>query len=126
MASKVKSIIAERDSTELEYREEINPFNDIMQCFGILCDEETIITGGSLDPSVSGFVANIGSAYFSSNGNLYKKTGALDTDWTIFSGGGSGNVPDGGAINQVLMKLSGDNGDFDWRDENNNLDGGTF
>jgi len=38
---------------------------------------------------------------------------------------GSG-VPDGGTTGQVLMKLSDTDGDADWQDENNNIDGGTF
>ena len=37
-----------------------------------------------------------------------------------------GGVPDGGTTGQVLMKLSNADGDADWRDENNNIDGGTF
>jgi len=39
--------------------------------------------------------------------------------------GGNG-VPDGGLTGQVLMKLSDDDGDAEWQDENNNIDGGLF
>jgi hypothetical protein len=39
--------------------------------------------------------------------------------------GGSG-VPDGGITGQVLKKLSDDDGDADWQDEDNNIDGGIF
>lgn len=91
MASVVKPTVSERNGIDLEYREEANPVNDILQCLGIICENDTIVSGGSLDPSASGFEANIGSAYFSNNGNLYKKTGINDTDWTIFTGGG-GNI----------------------------------
>jgi len=125
MASVAKPTVSERNGIDLEYREEANPFNDILQCLGIICADETTITGGTLDPSVSGFEANEGSAYFSSNGNLYKKTGSNDTDWTIFSGSG-GSLPPGGLTGQVLMKMSNANGDADWQDENNNIDGGLF
>jgi len=122
----VKATVSERDGVDLEYREEISFNEDIMQALGMICRNKITVTGGNDDPSVIGFEANIGSVYFSGNGNIYKKTGLNNIDWTIFSGGGSGDVPDGGAINQVLMKLSGNNGDFDWKDENNNLDGGSF
>ena len=37
-----------------------------------------------------------------------------------------GGVPNGGTTHQVLMKLSNVDGDADWQDENNNIDGGTF
>jgi hypothetical protein len=123
MASVAKPTVSERNGIDLEYREEANPFNDILQCFGIICADETTISGGNLDPSIDGFEANIGSVYFSSNGDFYKKTGNNDTDWTVFSGGG---VPDGGTTGQVLKKLSNADGDADWQNEDNNIDGGIF
>lgn len=39
------------------------------------------IDSGSLDPSVSGFTASVGSTYLSTNGYTYKKVGLTDTDW---------------------------------------------
>ena len=84
--SKVKPIIGERNNIELQFREEANPYNDLLQCLGILCDDTITVAGGSLDPSVSpGLKAEVGSLYASSNGNLYKKTGTSDTDWAIFT-----------------------------------------
>jgi hypothetical protein len=121
MASVAKPTVSERNGIDLEYREEANPFNDILQCLGIICTDEITISGGNLDPSIDGFEANIGSVYFSSNGDFYKKTGSNDTDWVIYP-----IVPNGGITGQVLKKMSNADGDIDWQDENNNIDGGTF
>jgi hypothetical protein len=55
---------------------------------GIKLLGENLVTGvsivsGSTDPIVVGVAAEIGSIYLRTNGNLYKKIGALDTDWEI-------------------------------------------
>ncbi|RKZ98616.1 MAG: hypothetical protein DRQ46_01560 [Gammaproteobacteria bacterium] len=93
MATRVKALVAERNGIELEYREEINPFGDLLQAFGMLCNDEITVAGGNTDPSLGvGFEAAVGSVYFCSNGNIYKKTGIADTDWTIFSGGSGGAI----------------------------------
>jgi len=48
------------------------------------------------------------------------------TKWIpVVHEGGTG-IPPGGTTNQVLMKLSNADGDADWQDENNNVDGGYF
>jgi hypothetical protein len=89
MAAKVKVIIAERNDIELQYKEEANPSNDLLLALGVLCDGNITVTGGSLDPSVSGFPANIGSVYFAANGNIYKKNDIGDTAWDALITGSS-------------------------------------
>jgi hypothetical protein len=42
---------------------------------------------GTIDPSVTGEVAPIGSIFVRQNGQLYQKTGSLNTDWIRFSQG---------------------------------------
>jgi hypothetical protein len=54
---------------------------------GISLDDLVGIFTGSLDPSVIGEVAPIGSIYVRQNGQLFQKTGPLDTDWISFSQG---------------------------------------
>jgi len=88
----VKATISERDGIDLEYREEINPIEDILQALGIVCKNEIVVTGGNADPSVEGFEAEEGSAYFCGNGYMYKKEGPNITDWVIFSGGSGGPI----------------------------------
>jgi len=124
--TRVKAIIGERNNIELEYREEVNPFGDLLQAFGMLCNDEITVAAGNTDPSIApGFGGNGGSVYFCGNENIYKKYGLLDTDWKIFSGG-TGSIPSGGITNQVLMKISDADGDYDWRDEINDVDGGYY
>jgi len=119
--SKVKTIVVERDGEELDWREEISTHSDLLQTLGIIAEDKITISGGSLDPSVDGFPGDVGSAYFSTNGNIYKKVGSNDTDWIVFTGG---SLPSGGLTGQVLTKLSNTDGDADW--ENTHLDGGYF
>jgi len=92
MADVAKPTVSERNGENLEYREEANPLTDILQCLGIICFDEITVAGGNLDPSVDGFVAKVGSAYFSSNGNIYKKIGPDHNNWQIFSGGSGGPI----------------------------------
>jgi hypothetical protein len=49
------------------------------------------VGSGSVDPSVSGFAAPIGSMFLRTNGSFYVKNGALDTNWVVglISGGSS-------------------------------------
>jgi hypothetical protein len=87
--SKVKTIVVERDGEELEWREEVSPFNDLLQSLGILIVDKLVVSGGDLDPSVDGFPGSEGSVYFSTNKNAYKKIGIDDTDWLAWSSGGA-------------------------------------
>ena len=50
-----------------------------------LDDIETAIVNGSVDPSVAGQAAPVGSLFLRSTGLTYVKTDVLDTDWTLFS-----------------------------------------
>lgn len=52
---------------------------------------------GTTDPSGGGgLAAPLGSAYFKTDtGQLFRKSGALDTDWTEFGGGGGGSYSQG-------------------------------
>ena len=86
--SKVKVTIVERDGEELEWREESSPLRDFIQALGIIANDELVISGGDLDPTVDGFPGVEGSVYFSKNGNIYKKIGPNSNDWQVFSGGG--------------------------------------
>lgn len=55
-------------------------------------DDEILITFGEVDPSISGYEAPVGSLYVrKSVGATYQKTGALDTNWTLFEAGTSGS-----------------------------------
>jgi hypothetical protein len=89
--SKVKTIVVERDGEELEWREEVSPFNDLLQALGIIASDKVTISGGDLNPSNDGFPGTEGSVYFSTDGNIYKKVGINPTDWEVFSGGGGGS-----------------------------------
>lgn len=51
---------------------------------GISLNDEIGIFQGSLDPSISGFEAPIGSFYIRNNGTTYSKTSAPDTGWSLY------------------------------------------
>lgn len=53
-----------------------------------------LLTAGDLDPSVAGYEAPVGSLYLSTSGMAYRKTGALDTDWSLITSGGVSNHGD--------------------------------
>jgi hypothetical protein len=54
---------------------------------GISLDDLVGIFTGTIDPSVTGEVAPIGSIFVRQNGQLFQKTGSLNTDWIRFSQG---------------------------------------
>ena len=54
---------------------------------GISLDDLVGIFGGSVDPTVTGEAAPVGSIFIRANGQLFQKTGLLDTDWIKFSQG---------------------------------------
>lgn len=54
---------------------------------GILLNDLAGILSGAIDPSVSGQEAPIGTLFLRSNGQLFKKTSAGDTDWTEITTG---------------------------------------
>jgi hypothetical protein len=55
-----------------------------LRIYGVNADTGVSIISGSVDPSASsGVVAEEGSLYLRTNGTLFKKIGALDTDWEI-------------------------------------------
>ena len=54
---------------------------------GISLDDVVGIFSGSIDPSVTGETAPIGSIFIRDNGQLFQKTGTLDLDWIKFSQG---------------------------------------
>jgi len=59
----------------------------------IVLDELVGLVAFDIDPTTVGFNAPIGSLGLRSDGNHYRKTGGLDTDWTLTdqgSGGGGG------------------------------------
>jgi hypothetical protein len=68
-----------------------------------LDDIETAIVNGSIDPSVSGQAAPLGSLFLRSTGVTYVKDGALDTDWTLFAS--STGLQDPGA-NGIVIRTS--------------------
>jgi len=88
--NRVKTVVVERNGEELEWREEVSPFEDLLQAAGLLAGDRVTIAGGDLNPIEDGFPGEVGSAYFSTNGNIYKKTGLGDNDWIVFTGGGGG------------------------------------
>lgn len=64
-------------------------------------DDEVLITHGSLDPSTgAGYESPIGSLYVRTNGSLYQKTGALNTQWGIVGG-----IPNVGKLIQVKFGI---------------------
>ncbi len=52
---------------------------------GINLDDLVGIFAGSIDPSVIGEAAPIGSLFIRSNGQLYQKINTGNTDWMVFS-----------------------------------------
>ena len=89
-----KAIVAERNDQELEYREEVNPFSDLLQCLGIYCRNKIVYTGGTINPQeLPGIDAPIGSMYIRTSGEWYKKVGTDVTDWEIVNTDGSGGGP---------------------------------
>lgn len=73
--------------------------------FSIL--EKVGLFGGDGDPSSSGFEAPIGSLFMSTNGELYKKFGAGDSDWETCCGGGGPSVP------YEITSFTNDGGNFE-------------
>lgn len=62
---------------------------------GVVGGRELLTTTPAVDPSAgAGVFATIGSWYFGDNGQVWWKSGALDTDWTIFASGGSAILND--------------------------------
>lgn len=62
--------------------------------------------GGSVDPSVAGLSASLGSLYLRNNGQTWVKTAGGDTDWTQLGG-----VP-AGALKTVRVPLAFDTTDL--------------
>jgi hypothetical protein len=56
----------------------------------ILLRDRTGLVAFDIDPTTVGFNAPIGSLGMRTNGSHYRKTGALDTDWTQTDVGGGG------------------------------------
>ncbi|MHA1806200.1 MAG: hypothetical protein ACTSX2_01335 [Candidatus Thorarchaeota archaeon] len=56
----------------------------------ILLRDRTGLVAFDIDPTTTGFNAPIGSLGMRTNGSHYRKTGALDTDWTLTDTGGGG------------------------------------
>ena len=54
---------------------------------GVSLDDLVGIFAGVTNPAIVGEAAPIGSLFVRSSGLLYQKTGALDTDWMVFSQG---------------------------------------
>lgn len=54
---------------------------------GISLDDLVGIFTGTIDPSVTGETAPLGSIFVRQSGQLYQKVGALDTDWNRFTQG---------------------------------------
>ena len=54
---------------------------------GINLDDLVGIFAGTVDPSVVGEAAPIGSLLIRTNGQLYQKYGPADTQWIVFSQG---------------------------------------
>lgn len=71
-----------------------------------LSDTGVTLGGGPDDPSVSGVVANIGDYWYQNNGNIWRKTGVLDTDWTQQSGGGGLNASQHRILDQLVHNLA--------------------
>jgi hypothetical protein len=56
----------------------------------IVVNDRTGLVAFDIDPTTTGFNAPIGSLGMRTNGSHYRKTGALDTDWTLTDVGGGG------------------------------------
>lgn len=61
---------------------------------GLLVDDKTGILSGDADPNTPGLIAPVGSYYMRTNGLHYRKTGALDNQWTQTDTGGGGGGGD--------------------------------
>jgi len=84
--SNVKVAVLERDGIDLEYEEEIAINEDVLSSRGIQFFNTDFspgpgLYGGSLNPSIDGFTALIGSHYFKDDNTTWKKFGSADTDW---------------------------------------------
>ena len=89
MANQVKALISERDGVELEFQEELNPNTDHLNVGGITLPNSVVFTQGADDPSSVGYAAGVGSLYVQTDGTLWSKTGAGDTDWVSITAGGA-------------------------------------
>jgi acyl CoA:acetate/3-ketoacid CoA transferase alpha subunit len=70
-------------------------FNIISDASGV----EAQILNGTFDPSVTGIAADFGSLFLRSNGDVYKKNGATNTDWEIL---GNGSLADIAALSAAI------------------------
>ena len=88
---------------------------------GLGIDGGPEIIEGSVDPSAVSTPATIGSLYLRSNGTVYRKSGAGDTDWTLL-GDDAGSSEDG-YQNTFMGKTGLGSETPSYTDENNISDG---
>jgi hypothetical protein len=62
---------------------------ELFEVDGLSLRSNVIIVAGAINPQFVGYVAPIGSMYLCTNGETWKKIGALDTDWALDTSGGS-------------------------------------
>jgi hypothetical protein len=67
----------------------VNTADKAFEIDAIIINDSAGIFSGGIDPSVTGFVASIGSLYLNTGGTLYKKTTTSDSGWVIVSDTGS-------------------------------------
>jgi hypothetical protein len=67
--------------------------DDAFETDSLILNDRAAVLSGDADPNTPGLIAPIGSYYLRTNGLHYRKTGALDNQWTQTDVGG-GSVPD--------------------------------
>jgi len=79
---KAKTLVAERDTVDLDDWEEINIITDYLQTAGLSFQNDIWFESGSATPNqTTGVAAGIGSVYLQDNGNIWLKIGIADIDW---------------------------------------------
>jgi len=69
---------------------------------GILLNDLAGILSGTLDPSVTGQEAPVGTLFLRTDGRNYRKTGGLDTDWTETDTGGGSGIDIHAGVDEIL------------------------
>jgi hypothetical protein len=67
---------------------------DAFETDSLIINERAAVLSGDADPNTPGLIGPIGSYYLRTNGLHYRKTGALDNQWTQTDTGGGGGGGD--------------------------------